>query len=407
MTAARMHVPFVDLAAQYATIRPDVDRAWRAVLTEGQFVLGSRVDGFEREFARFIAADHAVGVASGLDALRLALTALGVGPGDEVVLPANSYIATALAVSHVGATPVLVDCQPGTLVIDPGHVEAAITDRTRAIVPVHFAGQAADLRAILASATRRGIYVVEDAAQAHGTMLQGRRCGSIGIVGCFSFYPSKNLGAYGDGGMATTSDPALAQRLRRLRNYGERAKYEHVVRGLNSRLDEVQAAVLAVKLRRLEGWNEARRAHADEYRALLDGVGDLAWQRRVANSSHIYHLLLVETDVRDALREHLAEQGVQTGIHYPKPIHLQDAYAELGWRAGAFPESERVAARTLSLPMYPELTSAQVEYVAGAVREFFRKRGLHRDPVLAATPLSSVGRRRRPATRRVSRVRDV
>jgi dTDP-4-amino-4,6-dideoxygalactose transaminase len=207
--------------------------------------------------------------------------------------------------------------------------------------------------------------------------------------------------------MATTSNPELAQRLRRLRNYGERAKYDHVVRGLNSRLDEVQAAVLAVKLGRLEFWNEARQGHAHEYRALLDGVGDLAWQKPVANSSHIYHLFLVETDARDALREHLAEQGVQTGIHYPKPIHLQDAYAELGLRAGAFPESERVAARTLSLPMYPELTSAQVEYVAGAVREFFRKRGLQRDRVLAATPLSSVGRRRRTATRRASRVRDV
>jgi dTDP-4-amino-4,6-dideoxygalactose transaminase len=402
-----MHVPFVDLAAQYASIRSDVDRAWRAVLAEGQFVLGSSVDRFERAFAGFIDADHAVGVASGLDALRLALTALDVGPGDEVVLPANSYIATALAVSHVGANPVLVDCQPGTLAIDPEHVEAAITDRTRAIVPVHFAGQAADLRAILASATRRGIYVVEDAAQAHGTMWQGRRCGSIGVVGCFSFYPSKNLGAYGDGGMATTSNPELAQRLRRLRNYGERAKYDHVVRGLNSRLDEIQAAVLAVKLRRLECWNEARQAHADEYRALLDGVGDLAWQKPVANSSHIYHLFLVETDVRDALREHLAEQGVQTGIHYPKPIHLQDAYAELGLRAGAFPESERVAARTLSLPMYPELTSAQVAYVAGAVREFFRKRSLRRDRVLAAPRTSSVGRPRRTATLPVARVRDV
>jgi dTDP-4-amino-4,6-dideoxygalactose transaminase len=366
-----MHVPFVDLGAQYATIRADVEGAWRAVFAERQFVLGPRVEGFERDFARYVGVDHAVGVGSGLDALRLSLSALDVGPGDEVVLPANSYIATALAVSQVGATPVLVDCEPGTLMIDPAAVAAAITERTRAIAPVHFAGQSADLDALLELATRHGVQVVEDAAQAHGTVWDGRRCGSIGVVGCFSFYPSKNLGAYGDGGIATTNDPALAERLQRLRNYGERRKYDHVVKGLNSRLDAVQAAVLAVKLRRLDGWNEARQARADEYRALLDGVGDITWQQPLGGSSHIYHLFIIETDRRDALREHLAERGVQTGIHYPKPIHLQEAYEELGLRAGAFPASERVAARTLSLPMYPELTTAQVAYVADAIREFF------------------------------------
>lgn len=370
-SATGTEVPFVDLVAEYAAIGGEVDRAWREVAAEGQFVLGPRVARFEREFARFVGVEHGVGVASGLDALRLALLALDTGPGDEVIVPANSYIATALAVSHVGATPVLVDCEPTTYGIDPRHVEAAVTSRTRAILPVHFTGQAADLRPILEIASRHRLSVVEDAAQAHGTLWEGRRCGSIGAVGCFSFYPSKNLGAYGDGGMVTTSDPRLAERLRRLRNYGERRKYDHVVKGFNSRLDGVQAAILGVKLRHLELRNEARRRHAENYLALLDAVGDLTFQKRATHSSHIYHLFVVESEHRDELRSHLTARGIETGIHYPTPIHLQEAYADLGLRAGAFPEAERLARRALSLPMYPELTAEQIGYVARAVREFF------------------------------------
>lgn len=373
-SATAIEVPFVDLVAEYAAIGAELDRAWREVAAEGHFVLGPCVARFERDFARFVGVEHGVGVASGLDALRLALLALEIGPGDEVIVPANSYIATALAVSHVGATPVLVDCEPATYAIDPRHVEAAVTRRSRAILPVHFTGQAADLRAIVEIASRHRLTVVEDAAQAHGTLWEERRCGSIGAVGCFSFYPSKNLGAYGDGGMATTNNPELAERLRRLRNYGERRKYDHVVKGFNSRLDGVQAAILAVKLRHLEARNAARRRHAEDYRALLTAVGDLRFQKRATYSSHIYHLFVVETQHRDTLRSHLAAKGIKTGIHYPTPIHLHEAYEDLGLREGAFPESERLARRTLSLPMYPELRAEQIEYVAAAIREFFRSR---------------------------------
>ena len=335
------------------------------------YILGERVSRFEEEFAAFTGAEHAVGVGSGLDALRLGLLALGVGPGDEVIVPANTYIATALAVSEVGADVVLVDCDPATYNVDPGALEAAVTPRTKALLPVHFTGQAAEMDAILALAARHGLHVIEDAAQAHGTLYGGRPCGSLGIVGCFSFYPGKNLGAYGDAGLVTTRDPEVAERIRRVRNYGERRKYEHVAKGVNSRLDGLQAAFLSVKLRHLPAWNEARLRHADAYAAELAGVGDLVVQTRAGRSTHVYHLFVVESDRRDALREHLAARGIQTGIHYPTPIHLQEAYADLGLGAGAFPESERLASRMLSLPMYPELTSEQIAEVCGAIRDFF------------------------------------
>jgi dTDP-4-amino-4,6-dideoxygalactose transaminase len=329
---------------------------------------------FEEEFARFVASEHAVGVGSGLDALRLGLLALEVGPGDEVIVPANTYIATALAVSEVGGDVVLVDCDAATHNIDPQAVEAAVTARTKALLPVHFAGQAADMAPLLELADAHDLEVVEDAAQAHGTRYRDQPCGSIGKLACFSFYPGKNLGAYGDGGMVTTSDSAVVERIRRLRNYGERTKYEHVVKGVNSRLDALQAAFLSVKLRHLPAWNKARSSHADAYAAELDGVGDLVLQQRSDSSTHVYHLFVVETERRDALREHLTERGVQTGIHYPIPIHLQEAYADLGLPAGSFPVAERLARQTLSLPMYPELTSGQIGAVAGAIREFFAGR---------------------------------
>ena len=348
-------VPFVDLAAQHATIRAEVTAAMERVLSECTFVLGPQVEEFERAFARFVDCENAVGVSSGLDALRLALMVLDVGRGDEVILPANTYIATALAVSAVGARPVLVDCDPETYNIDVSLIEPTVTPRTKAIVPVHLTGQSADMDPILEIADRHGLHVVEDAAQAHGTLYRGRPCGSIGTAGCFSFYPGKNLGAYGDGGIVTTDDPELAARMRRVRNYGQRAKYHHTEQGLNARLDTLQAAILEVKLRHLPRWNEARAMHAEIYRALLSGVGDLIFQQRAPYSTHIYHLFIVETDHRDALQEHLKAVGIQTGIHYPVPIHLQQAYKGLDYGRGDFPESERLAERMLSLPMFPEL----------------------------------------------------
>jgi dTDP-4-amino-4,6-dideoxygalactose transaminase len=329
------------------------------------------VSRFEEEFANFVASKHAVGVGSGLDALRLGLVALGVGPGDEVILPANTYIATALAVSEVGADVVLVDCDPATYNIDPDAVAAAVTPRTRALLPVHFTGQAAEMKPLLELAANKSLAVIEDAAQAHGTLYEGRPCGSIGDVACFSFYPGKNLGAYGDGGMVTMSDREVADRTRLLRNYGERSKYEHVVKGVNSRLDGLQAAFLSVKLFHLPRWNDARRRHAETYRSELKGIGDLRFQERSDSSTHVYHLFIIETDERDLLRGYLANREIHTGIHYPTPIHLQEAYADLGLGAGSFPHSERLAQQSLSLPMYPELTEEQITYVTGTIRDFF------------------------------------
>jgi dTDP-4-amino-4,6-dideoxygalactose transaminase len=365
-------VPFVDLAAQQASIQTEINAAIQRVLSECSFVLGPQVEEFERDFAKFAGCEHAVGVSSGLDALRLALMAVGVGPGDEVILPANTYIATALAVSAVGGRPVLVDCDRRTYNIDVNLVESAVTPRTKAVVPVHLTGQAADMDPILEVAGRHGLRVIEDAAQAHGTLYKGRSCGSLGSIGCFSFYPGKNLGAYGDGGMVTTDDPDLAARLRRLRNYGQTAKYRHTEKGLNARLDTIQAAILSVKLRHLPRWNKARGAYANGYRDLLCGVGDLTFQQEALYSTHVYHLFILETEWRDALREHLEPRGIQTGIHYPTPIHLQPAYKELAYGEGDFPEAERLAKRMLSLPMFPELRREQIEWVTEEIGSFFQ-----------------------------------
>jgi dTDP-4-amino-4,6-dideoxygalactose transaminase len=364
-------IPLVDLATQHARILTEVNAAVQQILSQCNFVLGSEVEEFEKAFAKFIGTEHAIGVSSGLDALRLALMALDVGPEDEVILPTNTYIATALAVSAVGARPVLVDCDSQTYNIDVSLIEPAITPCTRVVIPVHLSGLSADMDPILEVADRHGLYIVEDAAQAHGTLYKGRPCGSIGIASCFSFYPGKNLGACGDGGMVTTNEPRLADRLRSLHNYGQRAKYEHVEKGLNARLDTLQAAILAVKLRYLPQWNEARARHAQKYKEMLTGVGDLVLQKAVPYSTHIYHLFIVETEHRDALRKHLDAAGIHTGIHYPVPIHLQQAYADLGYSKGDFPEAERLAKRMLSLPMFPELCSDQIQQVTDEIRRFF------------------------------------
>jgi dTDP-4-amino-4,6-dideoxygalactose transaminase len=366
-------VPFVDLVSQYSSIADEVCGAINEVLSRCSFVLGPQVEEFERAFAQFVGVGHAVGVSNGLDALRLSLSALDIGPGDEVILPANTYIATALAVTAVGATPVLVDCDSSTYAIDVTRISSAITPRTRAIIPVHLTGQAADMDPILGLAERHGLRVIEDAAQAHGTRYKGRSCGSMGDTGCFSFYPGKNLGAYGDGGLVTTNDKALAERLRRLRNYGQQQKYEHTEKGLNARLDSVQAAILNVKLKYLNGWNEDRGRHAEAYRSRLEGAEDLRLQTRSAYSTHVYHLFIVETEQRDGLQQYLERQGIQTNIHYPKPIHLQKAYADLGYERGDFPESEKLAAQMLSLPMFPELTEQQIGFVCDNIAMFLYK----------------------------------
>jgi dTDP-4-amino-4,6-dideoxygalactose transaminase len=373
-------VPFIDLAAQYGTIREEMDAAIREVLTTCQFVLGPVVETFEDNFGVYVGAAHAIGVGNGLDALRLTLAALDIGPPDEVILPANTFIATALAVSAVGARPVLVDCDPSTYNIDPGLLEDAVTERTKAVIVVHLYGQPADVDAVRRVTENRGLYLIEDAAQAHGASYKGIRCGALGNAGCFSFYPSKNLGAYGDGGMVTTNDTIMAERIRVLRNYGQRDKYEHVLPGVNSRLDALQAAMLGVKLRYLDRWNRMRSAHAARYREHLTGIGDLEMQRELPDCVHVYHLFSIATSARDHLQQHLTRRGIQTGIHYPKPIHLQPAYANLGYKRGDFPNAERLAERLLSLPMYPELTAEQVRYVAHQIGEFFES-GIARSAV--------------------------
>ena len=368
-------VPFVDLVAQYHSIKKEVDAAINKVLMQCNFILGTEVEEFEAAFARFIGVTHGIAVSSGLDALRLTLHALGIGEGDEVIVPANTFIATALAVSAIRAKPVLVDCDRNTYNIDPELIEPAVTRRTRAIMPVHLTGQAADMDAVLDVAKRHQLHVIEDAAQAHGALYKGRACGSLGTAGCFSFYPGKNLGAYGDGGMITTHDAELAAKLRRLRHYGQDAKYHHDEKGLNARLDTVQAAVLNVKLRNLRNWNETRAKHAHRYRQLLEGVGDIRFQQQATFSTHIYHLFIIETDRRNEMQKHLSAAGIHTNIHYPIPIHLQKAYKDLGHKEGDFPHAERAAKRMLSLPMFSELTNAQINRVADSIKEFFDKSG--------------------------------
>jgi dTDP-4-amino-4,6-dideoxygalactose transaminase len=367
-TRPGMIVPFVDLQAQYARIAPEVQAAIQGVLERSDFILGGEVNLFEEEFARYIGTRHGIGVGSGLAALELALRAYGIAPGDEVITAANTFIATVLAISAAGARPVLVDADPITYNMNPAALEAAITPRTRAILPVHLYGQPVDLDSVLAVARRHHLLVIEDAAQAHGASYAGRRAGAWGDAAAFSFYPAKNLGAYGDGGMVVTNDLAVAEKLRRLRNYGERAKYHHAVTGTNSRLDTIQAAVLRVKLPHLDSWNAARQEHAAAYDALLEELPVLR-PGKLEKAVHVYHLYVIQVENRDQVQESVRSHGVATGIHYPVPIHLQEACAHLGYQRGAFPVTERVAARILSLPMYAEMTSAQREHVASALSQ--------------------------------------
>ncbi|HLI28477.1 MAG TPA: DegT/DnrJ/EryC1/StrS family aminotransferase [Chloroflexota bacterium] len=368
--AATAPIAFNDLRPQYAALRAELDEAVGRVLQRGWFILGPELEAFEAEFAAYCGARHAVGVGSGTDALHLALRACGVGPGDEVVTVAFTAVPTVNAISLAGARPVFVDVDPTTRTMDPARVEAALTPRTRALLPVHLYGHAADMAPLRELAERRGLWLIEDAAQAHGTRYRGQRTGTLGHLAAFSFYPTKNLGAYGDAGAVVTDDEVLARRLRLLRNYGQTDRYHHQLEGVNSRLDELQAAILRVKLRHLDAWNTARRERAARYTAALAG---LATPREAPWTYHTYHLYVVEVPARARVQQALAAAGIGTLVHYPVPVHLQPAYAHLGVPRGALPVSERLADTVLSLPLYPELPLAEVDRVAAALCEIMAR----------------------------------
>jgi dTDP-4-amino-4,6-dideoxygalactose transaminase len=363
-----MKVPFLDLGAQYAVLRREIDDAIQEVIDHTAFAGGPYVQTFEEEFAAYCQCASAAGVSNGTDALHLALLALGVGPGDEVITAANTFIATAEAISQCGAVPVFADCDPQSYTLDPAAAEAAITPRTRAIIPVHLFGQPADMDAFLTLAKKHNLFIVEDACQAHGAEYKGRRAGSMGHAGCFSFYPGKNLGAYGDAGAVTSNDEELIRKIKVLRDHGSTRKYEHTVVGWNFRMDGIQGAVLSVKLRHLEAATEARRAHAHRYKELLRDCAPIILPFEAEHNRHVFHIFAICYERRDELMAELASMGVGCGIHYPKPLHLQKAYASLGKGPGDYPVAEQSAAHYISLPMFPELAAEQIEYVVEAVK---------------------------------------
>jgi dTDP-4-amino-4,6-dideoxygalactose transaminase len=359
-----VHVPFVDLKTQGSRLLSDYQAVFADIVGRAAYVMGPEMRDFETAFADFCACPYALGVSSGTDALVMAYKAAGIGKGDEVIVPANTFLATAEAVCHAGGTPVCVDVLADTANIDPAAVEAAITPNTKAIVPVHLFGQPADMDAINAIAKKHGLVVIEDACQAHGATYRGRPTGSLGAIAAFSFYPGKNLGALGDGGAITTADASMADMVRILRNHGDKSKSEHVVVGYCMRLDNLQAAFLNIKLKHLPEWNKARRAAAKRYDQLLAGVEGVTPMVELPDVEAVYHLYVVQVDDRDGVRAKLGEVGVDSGVHYPVPLHLQPAWAYLGYKQGQFPVSERLAMRILSLPMFPEITEEQVGYVA-------------------------------------------
>jgi dTDP-4-amino-4,6-dideoxygalactose transaminase len=372
-----MNVPFLDITGQDAELQGEILARMARVCASGQFILGPFVEEFERAFAAYCEAPHCVAVNSGTSALHLALLALGVGPGDEVITTPMTFVATAWAISYVGARPVFVDVDPEGRTLDPERLEDAITPRTRAILPVHLYGQPADMDPILEIADARGIPVVEDAAQAHGARYNGRRVGGLGRAGCFSFYPGKNLGGYGEGGALVTHDAALADRARMLRDHAQKQRYRHEAIGFNYRMDALQGAVLGVKLPHLDGWNARRRAVAAQYRERLSDCDGITLPAEFARRESVYHLFAIESDERDELAQRLREAGVATGYHYPAPVHMQPAYADLGLPEGSFPNTERLARRCLSLPMHPLLTEEQIEHVADSLRSSVRAGLVH------------------------------
>jgi dTDP-4-amino-4,6-dideoxygalactose transaminase len=378
-------IPLVDLSAQYQTIKPEIDAAIQRTIDRTAFILGPEAKQFEDNFAEFCRVKHAIGLDSGTAALHLALLALGIGAGDEVVTTAHTFVATSEAVALTGARPVFVDIDPRTYNMAPDRLEAAITPRTRAIIAVHIYGQPVEMDPVLDIAKRHGVPVIEDAAQAHGADYRDRRIGSLSEMACFSFYPGKNLGAYGYAGALVTNDDALAHKIRMLRDHGRTTKYEHEITGYGYRLDGIQGAVLDVKLKHLPAWNAKRREHADYYTELLsnldgtadNGMGDGAALVTPYEPPHmrgVYHLYVIRTRRRDELLNFMKAQGIEAGVHYPIPLHLQPVYRDLGYRRGDFPETERAAQEVLSLPMYPELTHAQMERVVEAVHEFYKNK---------------------------------
>ncbi|MEO7723589.1 MAG: DegT/DnrJ/EryC1/StrS family aminotransferase [Chthoniobacterales bacterium] len=363
-----INVPFLDLKAHHAPFREEFDEAIAEVIDNAAFAGGPVVAQFETEYAAFCSTRSAIGLGSGTEALWLALLACGVGPGDEVITVASSFMATAEAISYAGAIPVFIDIDEDTYTMDPAQLEQALTPRTKAIIPVHLFGQAADMDPILAFGRQHGLFVIEDAAQAHGTLYKGRKAGSLGAVGCFSFYPGKNLGAFGEAGAVVTNDPTLDEKMRVLRDHGQVRKYEHTMVGWNCRMDGIQAAVLRIKLAHLEAHNEARRKHAAFYTAELAEVEEIVCPQEAAYGKHVYHIYAVRVPERDKVLRLIEAKGIGCGIHYPTPIHLQKAYQHLGYAPGALPVSERTAAEFLSLPMYPELTEDQTKVVTEAVK---------------------------------------
>ena len=376
-----MQINFVDLNKQYSLIKPEIDDAIQRVIKKSSFIGGEEVSAFEEEFAQYCDAHYCAGVNSGTDALKFICMALGIKEGDEVILPVNTFIATALGVSSMGAKPVFVDCEDGTYNIDVKKIEEKITSRTKAIIAVHLYGQPAEMDSIISIAQKHKLYVIEDACQAHGAFYKDRRVGTFGIASAFSFYPGKNLGAYGDGGAVITNDADMTEKIKKLREYGQEKKYVHTERGTNSRLDGLQAAILRVKLRHLDGWNEKRRNVAACY---YDNLKDLQIKLPVtmADRNHVYHLFVIETDNRDELLQYMSQKEIFCGIHYPIPLHLQGAYRELGYKEGDFPVSERSASRILSLPVYPELKKEEIRYIKNTINEFVS--------ITTSTPLASI-----------------
>lgn len=371
-----MHVPFVDLQTQYRNIKLEVDTAIQGVLDASQYILGPAVAAFEKDFAEYLNVTHVIAVSDGTNALSLALRVLGVGYGDEVILPANTFIATAEAVSLVGATPVFSDIDEKTYHTTAELVAGKITSKTKAIIPVHLYGQSVDMDPIVALGQKHGIPVIEDAAQAHGTLYRDRKAGGLATISCFSFYPGKNLGTYGEGGAVATNDDALAKQARLMRDHGSNIKYNHEVVGGNFRMSGIEGAVLGVKLKHLNEWNLTRRQHADLYRKLLADIPDITLPIEPEYSKGNYHLFVIRTKKRDELQSYLKEKDIQTGIHYPVPIHLQKAYAHLGYSAGDFPVTELVSKEILSLPMYPELTREQIMYVCEQIISFHSQKSI-------------------------------
>ena len=368
-----MQVPFLDLKAQYKQIEQEVIPMITEAMENGRFIGGPQVSSFENEFAEFCETDYCVGVNSGTDALRFALMAVGIDNGDEVITVPNTFIATTEAISQVGAKPVFVDIDPETCNIDVSKVEEKISENTKAIIPVHLYGQPVDMDPIIEIAQKEDIVVIEGACQAHGAKYKNRKAGSIGTAGCFSFYPGKNLGAFGEGGAIVTQDKNIADKAKMIRDHGQSKKYYHDIEGYNGRLDAIQAGVLRIKLKRLKGWNNSRRENAQYYDELLSKIPGITLTAETDYASSVYHLYVIQVDNRDGLQEFLDAKGIATGLHYPLPLHLQKAYAHLGYKKGDFPVTENIADRLLSLPMFPELSKQQIEYVVQSIEEFLNR----------------------------------